>query len=357
MGVLAQRFISLRKPFQAFAANAAITTEVDAGIATFRSSTINWTPRMSRFIDAQARKGGLKLFEAYTREYGLPDIVHVHSALYAGSSAREIKKKFGIPYVLSEHSSAFGRNVLSRNEIKFARGVAVDAAARFAVSATTARLLENRLDMEEKSWAVMANSVDHSFLESKLDAPCEKVQKLLHVSHLNENKAVDLIIRAFAANFGGHDQVTLTIGGDGPLRQRLIRLTQELGVASQVHFPGKLSRDEVRAELSSCSAFVLSSRYETFGVVLVEALAMGRPVIATRCGGPEDIVTDGDGILFPVDDQVALEKAMEVILNTQSSFPPQALRNRCASRFGPEELSSRWCDIYGDNLSPRHELT
>lgn len=351
VGVIAPSLLTLRKPLQALTTSREIKYELDEGAATYRRSMPNWTPRVSFLTEAQVRKNGLRLFENYVQEHGLPDIVHVHAALYAGVVAQAIQRSFGIPYVLSEHSSAFTRNRVSRSELQCAREVAVGADSRFAVSSPFARLLETRLSMEEQSWAVMPNSVDRAFLKAPINAEDTVSKNFLHVSLLDENKAVDRIIRAFAAEFRGQNDVRLTIGGNGPTRPQLMTLAQELGIGGQVRFPGMLSRDQVRAELLACSAFVLSSRFETFGVVLIEALAMGRPVIATRCGGPEDIVTEDDGILVAVDDHEALAQAMKDMLSEPSRFLAQALRGRCLRRFGPEALSARWCEVYRNVLA------
>src|SRR5690606_9435676 len=106
-----------------------------------------------------------------------------------------------------------------------------------------------------------------------------------------------------------------------------------------VTFLGKLSRGEVRMALSNCNAFVLPSRFETFGVVLVEALAMGVPVIATRCGGPEDIVTENTGVLVPVDDRQALAEALESVLLSPDKWDRDTIREDCRARFGAAAIS------------------
>ena len=77
-------------------------------------------------------------------------------------------------------------------------------------------------------------------------------------------------------------------------------LVQEKALTEQVTFLGSLTREQVRQEVSEADAFVLSSEYETFGVVVIEALALGKPVIATRCGGPESIVVPSVGYLVEI---------------------------------------------------------
>ncbi|HID29995.1 MAG TPA: glycosyltransferase, partial [Desulfobacterales bacterium] len=86
------------------------------------------------------------------------------------------------------------------------------------------------------------------------------------------------------------------------------------------------------------NSFVLSSHYETFGIVVIEALACSLPVIATRCGGPESIVTESDGLLVPLKDPETLAKAMIQMRNTTSQFDRKQIRDRCILRFGEENI-------------------
>src|SRR3546814_20494591 len=114
-----------------------------------------------------------------------------------------------------------------------------------------------------------------------------------------------------------------------------------------------LSRDQVQHYISMSDAFVLTSRYETFGVVLAEATALGRPVIATRCGGPESIVSDGDGYLVDVDNVEELAAAMVQLVDNIKQFEPDSIRMRCAKRFSAEvvttQLKEAYCEVISSN--------
>lgn len=91
----------------------------------------------------------------------------------------------------------------------------------------------------------------------------------------------------FARVLEQYPDLLLEIGGDGPEKTKLEELVTKLGINKNIKFLGQLTRDEVKNKMNEeSSAFVLSSEYETFGVVVVEALALGKPVIATKCGGP-----------------------------------------------------------------------
>lgn len=346
VGVIAPRILSLRRPLCVLRTDRGINKEMDLGVPTYRKAQINWTPRLWKRNARQFKRLGLALYQAYVADHGHPDVIHVHASLLAGAAAIGIAKQANIPYALSEHSSAYARGLIPAAGIRIARSVAANAGARFAVSTPFARQLENQLTLPPSDFAVMPNIVDQSFLDAPLPLRDAGKTRFLHVSLLDSLKRVDLIVHAFALQFPQNPSVTLTIGGDGPTRGKLMALAVELGVADRINFLGQLSREEVRAAMAASDAFILSSKYETFGVVLVEALAMGLPLISTQCGGPEDIVTPDIGILVPTGDVDAIGSAMAQIFANRGQWPAEKLRAVCALRFGPEVVSKQWMAHY-----------
>ena len=106
---------------------------------------------------------------------------------------------------------------------------------------------------------------------------------------------------------------------------------------------------EVRDELHRCDALVLSSRHETFGNVVVESLACGKPVVATRCGGPEDIISDSCGILVANEDVAAL--ASGVRLMSQADWDPLRIRQHALDYFSPQRWSTSLHALYKDVIA------
>ena len=107
-----------------------------------------------------------------------------------------------------------------------------------------------------------------------------------------------------------------------------------LDIQKQVNFLGRISQERVREEMMKSDCFVLSSNFETFGVVLIEALACGLPLIATKCGGPEDIVNEQNGILIDVENQLQLEDAMITMYKNAHNYDKEKLRNYAKEKFG-----------------------
>lgn len=346
VGVIAPALLSPIKPFSALKVARGVCYEDDQGIPTYRSSRLNFTPKVWPLIARRMVRATRLLYDAYVAQEGHPDLIHVHSALPAGAGALDINDRLGIPFVLSEHNTAFARAKINTKGKKIVRRISLGASDRFAVSAPFARLLEETIIVPAKTFSVMPNMVDDAFLNIDFSQKKSGIFNFLHISLLDDKKNIPVLIHAFAARFRGQADITLTIGGQGPARPALEALARTLDINEQVSFPGELSRSQVRAALSKSDAFVLPSRFETFGVVLVEALAMGVPVIATRSGGPEDIVTESNGILIPVDDMHALADAMGKLQKNPSAYDPQQLRDDCRARFGSEAMSQKWQNIY-----------
>lgn len=149
------------------------------------------------------------------------------------------------------------------------------------------------------------------------------------------------LIRAFAV-VAGRRPARLLILGEGPCRGELERLIDESGLRDVVHLPGNVP--DVAPYFARAAAVVMSSRYEGFGLVLVEAMACGTPVVSTDCpGGPRELLEDGRlGPLVPVGDADGLAEA---ILDTLDSPPPApALRAR-ASKYGVAASADRYLDL------------
>lgn len=352
VGVIAPQIKSLRSWRSLWEGGHDVQIDDDEGVWTYRRNLISWIPKLSGPRSVLYQRNGLKLFEIYRRRHGLPDIVHVQSALSAAGVAETILDRYGIPYVLNEHSTAFARNLIRGRALKCVRRWSMRAASCFAVSSPFAKLLDNSLDTTGLGWQVVPNSVDERFLRYPL-AKYDKEQFTFgHVSFLTEKKCVDLLIRAFAREFKGVSNVMLAIGGDGPARPALQRLAQEEGVGEQVQFSGMLSRNGVAKLMAESDAFLLGSRYETFGVVLIEAMALGKPVVATRCGGPEDIVTAETGILVPVDNIDAFSAAIRTIYENKERYDASRIRDHCSALYSQKALAQRWKAIYADLLGP-----
>jgi glycosyltransferase involved in cell wall biosynthesis len=178
--------------------------------------------------------------------------------------------------------------------------------------------------------------------------------RLVAVGRLVHQKGFDLLLRAFARIAPEHPDWTLTIWGEGEERAALEALSTELGIAGRVRLPGVTERPGQWVE--AADVFVLSSRFESFGNVITEAMAAGLPVVAFDCPwGPGDILRDGeDGLLVPPENIDALAAGMRrLILDTDLCARLGAAAALNVRRFAREAILAQWDALVAEAAGAR----
>ena len=320
----------------------------DDGIPTWRRETLVVAPRLPYRNAAMLALGGLKIFARYRAQNGLPDLVQAHSMLNAGVVALAIKRRHGVPYIVMEQNTHFALGRLRWWERDLVRRVIAGARQLIAVSPGLAVLLQGQYP--GSSWDYLPNPLGAAFVadnpvQERRDAAQPFV--FLSAARMTPEKGHALVIEAFAEAFGGDPGSRLVLAGDGPMQPRLIALCRERGVAAQVDFPGLLSSPQVRDAMEASDAFVLASDVETFGVVVIEALACGRPVVVTASGGPDHLVTAANGLLIPTADRPALRDALSLMRRNAAGYDRAAIRADALRNYSPAAFARRFAEIVG----------
>ncbi len=277
-----------------------------------------------------------------------PDLVHAHVTRPAGVAARAVATTQHIPYVITEHTNPF--------RALFATHVANRAAFRWALrGASTVTTVsqghaeEIRVILPDLEARVIPNTVDIGRFRprSRRDGPA----RLLFIGRLDRLKGCHLLLEAL-----GHPELlrmawTLRIVGAGDEETSLRTAAAALGERAQLL--GYQEPARMADLLAETDLLVLPSFRESFGVVLIEALASGVPVLATRCGGPTDIVTDTVGRLVPPGDVPGLVEGLAWMIVHHHRFEPAALRREVDSRFGFAAVASQFLQVYREALGTR----
>ena len=164
------------------------------------------------------------------------------------------------------------------------------------------------------------------------------------VGRLAAQKNFGLLLDAFARIATAHD--SLTIVGEGADRAALERRAAALGIADRLTMPGHIN--PINPYLADADALVLSSDYEGLGIVVIEALAAGLPVVATDCGPNMAMLVEEAGRLVPIRDRAALSAAMIQIVTDK---PDVAAMRARAQHFTVEATINKWLDLFDDVLS------
>lgn len=283
------------------------------------------------------------------------DLVHAHFIFPDGAVAARLGRRYGLPVITTEHAfwlpwlrehPAVARQV--RRALPHIHTVTVEServheqVAAMIESAARIALLPGVLD-------------DRVFVAPKRDEAWDGDQ-VLFVGLIRHVKGLDVLIRALAALAAKRPRVRLLVIGAGVLRgyrrdeREAQALVARLGLGERVRFAGEASPGEVAAAMRASAVVAVPSRRETFCTVAAEALASGTPVVATRCGGPEDIVTPDDGMLVDVEDPEALAGALEQVLAAREHFDRAGLHQRAVARYGMAAASTRLQRLYAGVL-------
>lgn len=230
-----------------------------------------------------------KLYKAYVRENGKPDVLHAQVTVPAGYAACKIGEKYGIPVLLTEHATYFER-FFGGNEEKYARYVMKHA----KVTVVGNYMVDYLRDVQGVESSVLPNIVDTAVFRVPRKPHDSSVYNIATVAGLRPGKATDDAIRAvkLLCDKNPDKKFKYTIVGEGQEEANFKALSKELDMDGIIEFVGKKEAFEIAEILSTTDTLLMPSEIETFGIPAVEALSAGVPVVCTRCKGPE-------GFLYP----------------------------------------------------------
>jgi glycosyltransferase involved in cell wall biosynthesis len=286
-----------------------------------------------------------------------PDVLHVHCFGPNGVYATALGLLSRLPVIVTLHGETinnefgiFERSVLLRRALRIAlrRAAAVTGCSQFTLD-DAIRRFGLRPDRAE----VIFNGVNLD--EATADRPKQFTGALtvLAMGRMVDNKGFDLLLDAFArvaAEYPGSD---LVLAGDGRAQADLRAQADQLGLAAKVRFPGRLDRGQVGSALAAADVFVVPSRVEPFGIVVLEAWNAGLPVIVTNRGGTREFVTDGvDGLLVDVLDVQSLTHALDQVLRDGTLRARLARAGRLkVTRFGWPAVTAQYRELYARVLA------
>ena len=292
------------------------------------------------------------------------DLVHAHWSIPQGLTALFLQKVFGIPCVISLHGSdvyGLGAPLVRSLNAKVILGSNVCTANSFA-TAKRARTLSGREDIR-----IIPMGVDVEFFRQTADREAlhgglgREGKTILYAGRLIEWKGVEYLIKALPEVIEKHPEAKLVVVGSGPCKKDLVSVTEGLNLQDKVTFLDAVSQEELFHYYSIADVFVLPSivndegETEGLGVVLLEAMASGVPVIGTNVGGIPDIIKDGKTGLLALqrNPHDLAEKILRIL-------DDEALRKELAEKghdfvkqeFSWEVVAGKFKKIYSEALLP-----
>jgi glycosyltransferase involved in cell wall biosynthesis len=332
------------------------TEQIENGILISGRSTLKW-PKFEEWNLNRWIKKYIRHFEQYRIRHGLPDIIIVQSSMWAGAVAARIKRTYHVPYILVEHRGRFTEHLDLSEEyfeswyLNYLKGAFSNADRIICVSEALKNKISQISSIPISEICTIPNLVDTEFY-----CPSGRARELqpfifLSAGFLDRVKGFDTLLGAFARFLDENEgEFFLRIAGKGKDEKQLKKYAADLGINDRVSFLGHLSRERLRDEMQCSNVFVLPSRFESFGVVLIEALATACPLIATRSGGPESIVNDQNGFLVGVEDEAGMAEQMERMYFSYQNFNPEVIRNETIDKYSSENVIEKYRTLIRETL-------
>lgn len=291
---------------------------------------LSWVYCFNFLLLARALKEGLR-----------PHVIHSHDWLTAPASVA-LKHLLKAPLIVTVHATEYGRSrgsiitSMQRQVHYWEWRMCYEAWRVIVCSGAMRQEVVRAFALPSDKLLVLPNGVEldeldcHKPLEGekkRYALPWEKI--VLFVGRHVYEKGVDVLVEAARTILSHRSDVKFVIAGDGPMRLHLMWLSSTYGLGDKVLFTGRLSDEELYKIYKLAYMVAIPSRYEPFGIVALEAMASGKPVIASRVGGLSEIIVDGKtGVLVPPGDPGALARAIELLLDNPQLAGEMGVRGR-----------------------------
>lgn len=277
----------------------------------------------------------------------MPDIIHAQVATEAGRFAVALGKIFRIPVVISEHSTVeaagienFPLNYYAKFAYKYSRYntcVSEDLSNKLAQKFPdcTFHTVYNGIRIPEK-------------IENNILYKVPGYINMILVASLydREIKGIPTLLRVVSRIKQEDYKIRLHIVGDGEFLDEFRDLAAALDIGEECIFHGRFEKGRVYEILSQMDFLVSASKFESFGCSIAEAMIVGKPVVATRCGGPESIVTPDSGILVNKEDEQSLYEGIVQMMQTYKQYDANQITESARQKFDIDNVARKYIEIF-----------
>ncbi len=286
-----------------------------------------------------------------------PDVIHAHILTRMGVIGWLAARKKRVPLVISEHWSRYlpGNGTYTGWLRKRITAFVTSRASALTAVSGLLRTAMQRCGIDHPLFAVIPNVVDTSH-PGILACPAATASKtIVHISCFDDrSKNISGFLRSLSALSEKRSDFSCLLVGDGPDLDAMKDYAGSLGLAEPaVRFTGLQTGPELEEVLGSADFTVLSSRFETFGTVVIESLARGIPVVATTVGVADEEINEENGIRVPPGDDEAMTGALDRMLDRCRSYNREAIRNGIGDKFSAPVVARQLLGLYETVLMQR----
>jgi len=308
------------------------------------------TPILSQYQKGkEQQKAYIKAYEIALKEIKSFNLVHLNVVYPAGLFALYLNKNYNLPFILTEHWTAFQKDSFTKLEKYFVKKIAKKALMICPVSehlktAMIAFGIEN-------TFKVIPNVVDTDLFKFKPKVTPNKRTEILHISNLkDDHKNVSGILNTIKKLSLERSDFCLTIAGDGDIEQckenaDTLNIPEDL-----IKFEGEKTQKEVAELMNKSDFFIIFSNYETFSIVIAEAWALGLPVISSKCGGLTEEINIQNGISVAPKNEKELLNAILHMMDNLSKYNLHDIAAKTQDRFSFNKVSKQFLEIYNNTI-------
>lgn len=280
-------------------------------------------PRFKKRDALNWSKETLKMFESYSKQFGKPDLIHVHSVLWGGYAAKLIKEKYEIPYIITEHRGIFGlscnwaKNQFLEWQDDYRQQAYSNADLIIPVSEKLIPKISTYLN-KPVPLKVISNMIDTEFFHYKPPVKSNKIQAVM-VNGLSYSKGYDILFPAADIALNNVKNLEINIVGEDFSGKEFNKLWEKVKHKSRIILSGEKDSHGVREALWNADFYIISSRVESQSVSTLEALSTGLPIVCTEVI-PETMANETNAIRVPVEDVEKLAAAIIKMSQIYSNY-------------------------------------
>lgn len=246
------------------------------------------------------------------------EIIHSHVALPDGYASSIINEKYNVPHIVTIHGQDLQNTIYRNQKCKDALFKTLNKVDRVITVSEKLRQVVKGENFYNKI-EVVNNGIDNKYICEHATHINSGSMEILSVSNLKEPKGIQYNLRAIANLIFKYPNIKYNIIGDGDYREQLEKIVDELGLKNNVKFFGKMEYDVVIEAMRKCDIFSLPSYKEGFGMVYIEAMAQGKPVIGIKGEGITDVIDNGiNGFLVEGKNVDELTKVLEYLISNEA---------------------------------------
>jgi len=318
-------------------------------ISNANSLTISYPSSNNKFISLfnylKAVKISIQEFQKFNFS---PHIVHCH---VAGRNLWLAQKYFkGIPIIISEHWSGYISGEFKKQSF-FLRKYLIKKINKCQCIISVSNHLTKALTEEGVKLKIkqIGNVIDVK--EKHILGDSNEMNFFVIADLEDQVKNISGILNAFQLISSSYPKFKLNIVGDGTDSFKLKQRSISLKINENVNFLGRVTQNEVQNLLTKADCVIVNSNYETFSMITLESILTGCPVIATKCGGPEQFINKNNGLLIEKNNTAELANAMQYIFKKKTSYSPDKVRNSITEKYSKDQIRKELNLVY-NSISP-----